>query len=319
MKIAIVGAGFCGLAACWHLLQNPHNKVWLFDTKGIGSGASGVPNGLLHYYAGPKASLSWQAHTAYPETLILLELASYHLGKKVYSTKGILRPEIAGMNFSQAINRPDTEWWQPQECQKHVPELLALPGLFIRSGIVVDCPSYLQGLWLACQKLGATLCIEKIAWVEELADYDRVLFTVGAGQPSIQGLHAPQVSLIKGQSLQLEWQKPTPLAFALNGSVQFSQTAEGKIFAGATFERKWLVDGPDASCEKELREKIAKMAPAFAKLALRGIWSGYRAATSDKKPFLTQCSPKVWVIGGMGSKGLLYHAWMAKQFAATQS
>ena len=42
-KIAIVGAGFAGLAAAYFLSQKNH--VTLFDKKGIGAGASGIaPN-----------------------------------------------------------------------------------------------------------------------------------------------------------------------------------------------------------------------------------------------------------------------------------
>lgn len=320
MKIAVVGAGFCGLAVTWHLLQDPKNSVVLIDKKGIGQGASGVPVGLLHYYAGPKASLSWMAHEAYPEAIALLNVASEHLGQKVYKASGVLRPEVAGMDFSKAKTAPDTEWWEPSRCQSALPELADNPGLFIRSGVVVDCPRYCQGLWLACLSLGATFECAHVTQADELTSFDKVVFTVGSGQMQIKGLNAPQVSLIKGQALELEWQQKLPLGFALNGSVQFSQIHDDSVFTGSTFERRWTEEGADqARCESEIRTKIAQMAPAFSHLSLRRVWSGFRAATSDKKPFTCQSSPHVYCLGGMGSKGLLYHAWGAKQIKTSLS
>lgn len=320
MKIAVVGAGFCGLAVTWHLLQDPKNSVVLIDQKGIGQGASGVPVGLLHYYAGPKASLSWMAHEAYPEAIKLLNIASDHLGQKVYKPSGILRPEIAGMDFSKAKDSPDTEWWDRKRCRSIIPELADNPGLFIRSGVVVDCPCYCQGLWRACLDLGATFESAHVSHAEELTGFDRVIFTVGSGQMQIAGLNAPQVSLIKGQALELEWQQKSPLAFALNSSVQFSQMHAETVFTGSTFERRWTQEGVDQDrCESEIRNKIAQMAPSFAHLPLRRVWSGFRAATSDKKPFICQSAPHVYCLGGMGSKGLLYHAWGAKQIKSSLS
>jgi len=45
MEVAIIGAGFCGLAAAWHMLQNgsaiPRLKVTLFDAKGTGKEPQG--------------------------------------------------------------------------------------------------------------------------------------------------------------------------------------------------------------------------------------------------------------------------------------
>lgn len=313
MKIAIVGAGFCGLAVAWHLLQDPKYTVLLIDQKGIGQGASGVPVGLLHYYAGPKASLSWMAHAAYPEAISLLDIASTQLGRKVYTNSGILRPEIAGMDFRSAKNMPDTEWWDVAKCQSMIPELREIPGLFIRSGCIVDCPLYCQGLWQACQARGATFEQGHIAHAEELSGYAATIFSVGAGQTEIQALNAPSVSLIKGQTLELEWQRSEPLPFALNSSLQFSQKDQASVFAGATFERRWQHAAEDPSCEVELRAKIDKMAVNFSQLPLKRIWAGYRAATTDKRPFFAQSSRNVFCLGGMGSKGLLYHGWMAKQ------
>src|SRR5262249_37368671 len=91
MKIAIVGAGFLGLACTWYLGEHIGDaEVWLFDAKGIGAGASGMAAGLLHPFAGRKATLNWKADEAFPEALSLLEIA----GNEVFRKTGIFRPAV---------------------------------------------------------------------------------------------------------------------------------------------------------------------------------------------------------------------------------
>ncbi len=309
MKIAVIGAGFCGLACAWHAASSLKAKVILFDKQGIGAGASGLTAGLIHPYAGPRAQASWMAEVAMQETIKLLSIAA----PNSYRQSGILRPEVAGMDFSEAKNHPDVEWWDAALCQKHIPELAPLPGLFIRSGITVNCPAYLQGLWQACQKLGCTFEQATIQAPSDISGYDYIIFTVGAGLSSLHDIMHPPVSLIKGQTLELEWQNKPPLPFAVNAGVQFSQIEQGSVWAGATYERRWKQEGPDAEAASSIREKIALFAPEFATLKLKKIWSSFRAATNDKRPFITHTAPNIYCLGGMGSKGLLYHAWMAKQ------
>ncbi len=307
MKIAVIGAGFCGLACAWHLANGLKAQVTLYDKQHIGAGASGLTAGLLHPYAGPKASLSFQAHEAMQETMKLLEVAG-----SPYSN-GILRPQIPGMDFSSAKNYSDVEWWEPDVCRQHVPELLALPGLFIRSGITVNCPAYLKGLWEACRRLGVSFEQANITTPSDLSGFDYIIFTVGAHLHTLRDVAHPPVSLIKGQTLELEWQKETPLPFAINAGVQFSQISPDAVWAGATYERRFATEAPTDDAATEIRAKIAQFAPTFSHLPLKRIWTQVRAATNDKRPFITHTPPNVYTIGGMGSKGLLYHAWMAKR------
>ncbi len=315
MNIAVIGAGFSGLASAWYLSDKA--KVVLFDKTAIGAGASGITAGLLHAYAGPKAQVSWKAQEAMPEAMAMLTVASEALGTPVCSYSGILRPQIAGMDFSQSLHYPDVAYWDATTCQKQIPEIAPLPGIFISSGITVNCPAYLKGLWLACQKKNVTFKQAHIVHPSDLTGFDYIIFTVGAGQNNLRDVSHPPVTLIKGQTLELEWpgSKP-PLPFALNAGVQLAQVEPSAVWAGATYERKWTTEEPEAKAADEIRKKLALISPTFAKLPLKRIWANFRAATGDKKPFITHTAPNIYSLGGMGSKGLLYHAWMAKQLAA---
>ena len=54
-RVAVIGGGFAGLAASWHLLAAARDSgrpmlLQLFDAFGLGAGGSGAAAGLLHPY-----------------------------------------------------------------------------------------------------------------------------------------------------------------------------------------------------------------------------------------------------------------------------
>ena len=54
-RYAVVGAGFAGIAAAWHLMQQGSQvgptEVHLWDVAGLAGGASGAAAGLLHPFS----------------------------------------------------------------------------------------------------------------------------------------------------------------------------------------------------------------------------------------------------------------------------
>ena len=90
MKVAVVGAGFAGLALCYYLLEKGH-QVELFDAKEVGAGASGVSSGLMHPYVGERANRSLYATEALEESKKLLAIAQEFVDLPVADYSGILR------------------------------------------------------------------------------------------------------------------------------------------------------------------------------------------------------------------------------------
>src|SRR3990167_8526020 len=90
MKAAVIGAGFGGLALCWHLLERGIS-VDLYDQKGVGAGASGVASGLLHPYAGEDLKRSWRADLALQEARDLLAVSQRFSSKQVADFSGLIR------------------------------------------------------------------------------------------------------------------------------------------------------------------------------------------------------------------------------------
>ena len=94
MRIAILGAGFSGLATTWHLLKQKNAEIVVFDPVGIGGQTSGIAAGLLHPYAGVHAKQNKNGYEGLQATLELLEVASNELGRPVTKNTGLLRVAI---------------------------------------------------------------------------------------------------------------------------------------------------------------------------------------------------------------------------------
>lgn len=113
MKIAVIGAGYAGLAVTWHLFQKNY-EVTVFEA---GEGASHISTGLLHSSPGRSGKPTWRAEEGMESAKELLEVA----GKDTFLQNGIYR-------FIEGEKR-------------YIPE-----------GITVFSRKYLLGLKKACKK-----------------------------------------------------------------------------------------------------------------------------------------------------------------------
>ncbi len=326
MHITIVGAGFCGLATVWHLLTQQSSlaplKIRLIDSKGIGGGASGVAAGLLHPYVGAHAKLNWMGQEGFQETCNLLQVASKALGRPVYTHgKGILRLALTTQqkeDYKQCVdtNTPDVEWLTSEQCQTFVPGITEAPGLWIKNGLAVHSSLYLQGLWKACKELGAQFEQKNIHTLKDVDNTDLLILTTGAATRTITDLSNPPLRTIKGQVLELAW--PTqipPLPCALNSQAYILMSENQQTcLVGATYERNYM----DEKVQPELAiadimPKACAILPFLQDLPIVNCYAGARAMTPQRQPLIHAISPTQWLLTGMGSKGLLYHALMAKE------
>lgn len=318
MKIAVIGAGFCGLAVCWRLLQTTRHQVTLFDPRGIGGEASGISAGLLHPYAGLHSKLNWRGLEGMAAAKELLAVAENALGKPVADYSGILRPAFTAEQIADfqlcASRYSDVEWLTPEQASARIPGLPRVPALFIPSGITVDSPLYLEGLWKACERLGAQKVSRKVNSVDDLQGYDTIAACLGASTPLFRETQALPLSLVKGQILELEWPAGLfPLPCSLNSQVYVTML-NGKCMAGSTYERGFINALPDQETAKRiLIPKIEELYPPLREAKILGARAGIRAVTPNHIPSLVKHSDKLYSLTGLGSKGLLYHALMAQQ------
>ena len=315
MKIAVLGAGYAGLATAWYLLQDSKVQVSLFDPSGIGGQASGLAAGLLHPFVGIHAKLNNQGREGMEATRSLLEISSKAFGKRVYEATGILRVAVTEKQregFGRCAERySDVEWWD--DCSERVSGVVKEPGIFIRSGITVNSEEYLEGLWQACQDRGAVFERRGIESLEEVDSFDAVVLAMG-----IETNKFADVSLtpIKGQLLQFAWpQDIEPLPFSINSKAYLAMSSDRKsVIAGATFERDFHSVDPDVEIALAyILPKARIIYPAIDQMELLSCRAAVRVSTPNRLPIAKQVSEKVWVFTGLGSKGLLYHALYAKR------
>lgn len=327
MRIALIGIGLSGLATGWFLLKNfsmgENFALTFFDSAGIGGGTSGMAAGLLHPFVGASAKLNRHGLEGYSATKKLLDLASEKLGKPVFNPCGLLRLAITERQKHEyrlsAESNQELIWQVAEETQKKIPSMGFHPGIFNKNSITVDCPLYLEGLWRACQERGATFEKRSIDSLDELKDFDHIVLAAGALVNKLLPASPLPITAVKGQVIELAWPKDLPpLPFALSSQAYLLMDKEkNSCIAGATYERNFDSALSDISyASKDIMPKAAALIPALKDVSILSCKAGVRASTPDHMPIVQKVGSKCWVITGMGSKGLLYHALYGEQLAA---
>lgn len=279
MRVAIVGAGYAGLAVAWHLLQN-NIDVTVFDG---GEGASHVSTGLLHPAPGRRATPTWRAEEGMQATQELLDVASQDL--PVYEQTGILR--IATTDEQRKDFGGETRW---------IPE-----------GITVFSRRYLAGLKKACNK--ARFEKQWIQNLSELEGFEQIVLTTGA--ETLKFIDLPLKKTI-GQCLICRWPERLSMSLLSHGHITPTEDPE-LCLVGSTYEH---TEQPDPKKALELLEKAAVFYPPAKDFKIVDICSGVRIAPKvGYKPIAEKIDPKTWVFTGLGSRGLIYHALFAKAIA----
>lgn len=285
--VAIIGAGFAGLAAAYFL--GKRFQVTVFDQKGIGGGASGISSGLLHPYPGEKGRRSWHADEALVAAHELLSVAEQEMNRPVAHRGGVLR-------IGECI-APGNDI-EPQSDGSYL----------IRSGMTVFPTLYLEGLWKACEKRGTQLALKKIGALKELEHFDVVVVAAGAGVRLFPECSTLAVNFVKGQVLTCALGKP--LERSISAKRYQALTSElDRYHLGATYERDFTDEAP---C---LETAIRLLQPETAVLDCR---AGVRVTNpAHYFPILQQINAKTWVITALGSRGLLYHAYLGQKIEQT--
>ncbi|NGX55380.1 MAG: Hydrogen cyanide synthase subunit HcnC [Chlamydiae bacterium] len=324
MRIAVLGAGFAGLATIWHLLNHSKGTVSidLFEAAPIGSGASGISPGLLHPFPGKKARMPWQAEAGLNATHELFTVASNALNRSVILSKGVLRPTISKeqiLHFKEcaARNPDEAQWWDKEECLKTIPGLvLDLPdagGLYIKRGLTINPILYLEGLWQACARLGCQWHRTAQVDTQKLQTYDCILFAVGHAVKQFKNLEEIPITPVKGQILELKWPEelpPLPFSLISTGYVVMGPDQKSCV-VGTTHERDFKTIDPEPEVAAPLIfDKINRFFPQLAKAKIIRCRTGLRASAPKRLPIVGKIFDKMWFITGLGGKGLLYHAWV---------
>ncbi|MCB1114791.1 MAG: FAD-binding oxidoreductase [Chlamydiia bacterium] len=258
-----------------HYLSKNHEVV-IFD-GGKGS-ASTVAAGLLHKFIGMHSRKCRFADEALKLSLELIE------------------PKVKTGLIRKAQSPEQAKWFQlaaktyPDEI-----ELIDSDTIYIDEAWVVDCPKYLADLQTVNKE---------IISLDELKEFDRVVIAAGVHS---MNLCEVKLSSVRGQLLIVSG---GPMPKCPVSSQIYAIPHQGKLIVGSTYER-----GEKLDAKEELLPKLNRLLPDFEVGEVFEVKEGYRANTPDRMPMVKQVDERTWVFTGLGSKGLLYHAYFGKLLA----
>lgn len=304
MKIAVVGAGLAGLATCEILSQNPKIQLTLFDSRGIGLGASFVSTGLLHPFPGKHAFLSRHGKEAFIETLDFLEKVERETECKVHMRCGVFRPAMTDEQFSdfqKSVMDGLSEWKNG--------------GLWIPQGSVVFMKQYLSQLWKLTEKRGVQFQKEKISTLNDLASFDQIIVTTGFETLDLPECKHFPLKKTKGQALFCKTKEKIPYVLASNGHI--APTEDPNIISvGSTYEHHFTNILPDRAVADLLLKQVSTFYPQAKDFEVIDIVAGVRISHPNRHvPLIEKVSPNTILFTGLGSRGLLYHHFFAKKVA----
>lgn len=312
-QVAIIGGGFSGLATAYYLSQKGY-QIRIYEKDPIGENASGISAGLLHYYTGPRAKPSMEGEAMLRSTLQLLETASNALNDPVYDKTGLLRPALnqeQAQFFQDTSTRNSTvSWLTADQVKERFAPLYPFSGIWIENGYQIDTKKYLKGLWKACEHFGAEWIIKNIESTDNLHE-DLIIIATGAAP--LKELDSLPIHPIKGQILEIEWNHTLP--FPISAHIYLVPGSKNnRCFVGGTFEHRFTDKKPNEEIAKNLLiPKLYHLCSPIESLKVIGCKAAIRASTPTRKPIFKQMNFRTWALVGMGSKGLLNHAYYASQ------
>jgi glycine/D-amino acid oxidase-like deaminating enzyme len=321
MQIAIIGRGFAGLALAYYLSEFPHTQVYLFDQAPLGISASGTACGLLHPFSGAKSRKTWMADVGMQTTKELIEIVENFLNEKICIREGITRPATNAdqlKDYKLALSKySDLLWLDEKESVEKIPFINCQGSLFIPNGISLFVNDYLLGLYQICLEKKVCFVEKKITTLKELENFDAIVAATGSDTLTIEELKTLPLRKTKGQILKLSWPLNLPqLQSAIVSHVYMSKAKNpSEFYLGATYERSPVPPGVDLESAKALLlPKAYELIDDLKKSDILECKAGFRMFSPDNiTPIAGKTAYKnTWIFSGLGSKGLLHHAWIAK-------
>ena len=328
--VIIIGGGLAGLSTAAHLIEKDKNlKVLIFDALEIGQGASGVPGGIVNPVTGRRANVLWKAESSMQMLEQRLNMLSPQSETPLHLETGVLRPAIdeeLSKNFRRAIKHGRwpkgwIEWLQPDKTAEKHPYLKKTSGaLFIPRGKVVQTPAYLQTYQSYLQKQGVTFLTggpyqlnQEKQWTLDTGTeiFSAPIAVVTAGYKSRENKYWTDLPLsaIKGQVAIYECSRPVDMLPVVSAYGYVAPIDRYRLVVGSTYEHHYQETSPDKQGGDFLDQKLSDLVPdLYAHCKRTDLWSGIRAATPDRRPLAGNhpAHSSLYVLAGLGSKGLLY-------------
>jgi len=336
----ILGGGIAGLSLADSLKKYDFSTI-VIDANTIGSGASGVPGGLVNPATGRRAKKSWKAEQCYEAIASNLEKVQNSEPEQFYINNGLLRPALLEKMARKMKEQYESTTWPDGWCQwKSKAEIQEIHpgincvdgGLWLPIGLTVNIGKYMQAYARYLENHGTHILTgqqpQKIykdnTWHVELPETTirakYVVFATGHRIAKSEYWDWLPINLIKGQIAAF---KPAndPLSFShsISSLGYIANLNQDNTFVqGSTYEHDFGHLNPDNDGEAYLRKRMRRTLPQLEEQsAVVDQWAGVRTSTPDYKPILGKhpTNKNMHVFAALGSKGLLYGKFLAEHYA----
>lgn len=318
-KVAIIGAGVCGLGIGWRLAQ-AGCAVDVFDRGEAGRGASWAAAGMLAARAeaepGEEAllALNVRAQEIWPDfARELEEAANISVG---YRDEGTLivaptRDDAEQLQFTYEYQKSqglDVEWLNAAQVRRLEPYLapglsggvyspsdhqvdnrelsLALRAAFLAAGGTLHEATTVDGLIIEGDRATG------LRIGDEIHIADTVVLAAGAWSRDLEGLPEdlrPPVRPLKGQMMCVRMDPNFPILrhvlWAPEGIYLVPRT-DGRLIIGATVEEKDFDSDLTAGGILHLLRETWEVLPGIDELPIDEMWVGFRPTSRDDAPIL---------------------------------
>ena len=331
-EVVVAGAGLAGAAVA--LALSATRDVLVLD-DGV-PGASGAAAGIVNPFMGRAARPAWRHRDALDALDALLDAAD---AERLIRRTGVLRParddRQRGVFEDRAAQHDGLDWLAPGAAADRFPDVVAPEGaMWVREGASVDLPGLARAALAIAERQGARLLSQRLTgWRRDGADLvaetdgpsvrcRHLVLALGDGAHRLTALDALPLHRVKGQTLWLA--RPSSLAPdhpAVAGHGYVVPTAD-HVLVGATYEHDVTSTAPDPRRDAGLRQRAAALVPALAEADVLDRRAGVRitvpARVSPRRLPLAGPLPGhggVWILTGLGSKGLLMAPLLARALA----
>lgn len=333
----ILGGGVSGIHLAMELLKSGAN-ICLVDPNGLAQGGSGAPLGLANPATGRFASKTWEAERCLNSLKHNLELIQQYSDTKFFKQSGILRPAMdatIAQKMKHNIEHSDwpadwIHWMNQQEIQHFHPGITCVDGgVWIPVGLIVNMEEYVHAASDFLKNKGVTFftgepySIQKtnkweIVLNAQAIQASQIVFTSGVWTKNIPYWDQLPLIPVKGQLLLMESETPLPFNHAVSALGYIGSLDGYNYVIGSTYEHHFEHKTVDEFAIDYLRTRSERVLPELNKYSkLKAQWTSIRASTPNRKPIMGAhpTEEHCYVFAGLGSKGLLYSAYLAKRMA----
>jgi glycine/D-amino acid oxidase-like deaminating enzyme len=333
----LFGAGLAGIHLALELVKTGA-RICIIDPNGIGSGASGAPVGLANPATGRYAKKSWKAEHCVTALKRNLDLIQGHTSIPFFRASGVLRPAIdhdiaikMKQHYDSTLWPPGwVEWLDETAVKRLHPGIKCVHGgLWVKAGITVNMYEYVK----AASSYLANKSVKFITHQEYTLSHnspwyisttttkltaDNIVFTSGFWTKEVDFWKNLPMVPVKGQTLLMEAEQPLPFKHAVSALGYIGSISKNKYVLGSTYEHHFDHTETDQAAIDYLLKRSEEVIPGLNQQSkIIHQWASIRASTPNRIPILGEhpTHNKCYIFAGMGSKGLLYSAYLAEQMA----